>query len=101
MSETVTPVAESGPLSVTTTVNLTVVPTLGFSLSTDLSTTRSTSCEVVALAVLLSSLSSYWSPEIVAVFSMSSMLSTLATRVSVADAPLASEPIAQVCVSAW
>ena len=91
-------VASSGPLLVAVMVKLTLVRTVGASLSATLVTAMSTTrVESDAEAWLLSVLGSYWSAVTVAVF-VKSRLSTVTVtwRVSVALSPLASVPTAQV-----
>ena len=94
---TATPVAASGPALVRVTVKVIVSPTFGVGLLTVLVIARSACCGVsVALAVLLPGLGSNWSAAVmVAVLVCAAGPATVAVRVSVACAPLASAPTVQ------
>ena len=93
-SATATPVAASGPLLVTVTVNVTLVPIDGLALSTTLVTARfATGASTDALSELSAALGSCAEVVAVAVFVIRALLATWAWTVNVADAAFASVPI--------
>ena len=96
-SATVTPVAPSGPLLVTATVNVTFWPRSGSGWSTTFVTTRSASGTLtVADALLLPGVGSYVVALTVAVLVTAMWVVTVATTARVALAPFATVPTVQV-----
>ena len=95
-SDTTTPVAASGPLLATVTVNVTLVPTEGLGLSTVFVTARSAAgASTDALAESSAELGSWVAVVAVAVLVIGAVPATCAWTDSVADAPLASVPTVQ------
>ncbi|MBO9678450.1 MAG: hypothetical protein J7556_09440 [Acidovorax sp.] len=97
---TVTLVAAFGPLFTSVTVNVTVSPTFGAALLTDLASAKSACCGVtVALAVLLAGLGSDWSEaRTAAVLTCRFALATVAWICNVGDAPVVTVPTVQIPV---
>src|SRR5262249_49075911 len=93
-SVTWAPVAVSGPLLLSVTVNVTVSPTLGVGSLTVFASARSACCGVaVVLAALLPVLGSTWAEwVIVAVFVCGPGLVTVTRSTNVADDPAATVP---------
>ena len=96
-SATTTDCAASGPLLVTVTVNATLAPTAGVASSTAFVTTRFASGTLtVADAVLSAGVGSYVELVAPAVFVTAVCTLTVATTVSVAEAPFVRLPTVQV-----
>ena len=99
-SATLTPVDVSGPLLVTVTRNVTWPPKDGVGSSTVFVTARSASrASTLAEAVLLADAGSKVAELALAVFVRAVGTVTVATRLSVAEAPLARLPTVQVPVA--
>lgn len=80
---------------------MTVSPTLGAALLTDLASTRSACCcgVAVALALLLAGTGSYWSEcETVAVLVFAPRLAMVAWTCNVGGAPVVTVPMVQIPV---
>src|SRR5579871_6280520 len=99
-SATCTPVASDGPALPATMLNVTLAPTCGVAVSTDLNTDRSAAALAVTVAVaeLLAGLGSGCAPLACAVLLRLPACVALATSVKVTLAPFGSVPIVQTPV---